>query len=152
MSCGNGIDGGSEGESGQTFHALTIEEYTIGYLEGTLTKTSVLERNILDFELQLTLKDNYPLGKNCLLNLEWDNTAFLPSYINVNNGFCLSTKTTDKTATCYVNENIEELGILSIYFQSTLVLKEVPASDADGFVQAYLPVTVNAFGDWDNTK
>lgn len=98
MACGNN---GDEGESGRTYNSIQIVPYCSGYLEGTLNKIEVVEKNVVDFTLSLLLADSYPVCENCWLDLQWS-SDFIPSWVDVNGKLCGKVTSTQTNLFCKV--------------------------------------------------
>lgn len=82
MCCGNS---GTEGETGETYFALMVEPMKIGYVDLSVEKREVKENAIEDLTFTFSLSDNYPIGKNCIVNIKWLNSIWIPSVIILNN-------------------------------------------------------------------
>jgi hypothetical protein len=65
-----------------------ITPFKKGYESGSWKETSVTERTIRDFSATFTLEDTHTLGENCYITFEWENSYFLPSWIEVDSVLC----------------------------------------------------------------
>lgn len=148
FACGNAWD---EGESGLTYNSIKLQEYCTGFPDGFLDRLKVVEKNVYDFKLNLNLGPNYPIGENCWVELQWTGD-FIPSWILINGVMCSKITATQTNTFCKIGSDIADDQNLIIEFKQTLVKKFVPDEDADKKIYAYLPVKVDVYGDWDNSK
>lgn len=116
MSCGNE---GDEGEAARTWNALLVAPYLTGYSSATWKETSVYELTIRDFQASFSLDDLYPLGVGVIVDIAWENSNFLPSWIEVDGVTCITPSTSTSSTSCTLAQKLTSS--LVIGFKDTLV-------------------------------
>jgi hypothetical protein len=147
MSCGNE---GDEGEAARTWNSLLVAPYLNGYTSATWKETSVYERTIRDFSASFSLDDLAPLGSGCKIDIAWENTNFLPSWIEVDGVTCTTPSTSTSSAACYLSQKISSN--LVIGFKDTLVQKTVSETAEGGEETAYFMSRAHSYGNWNTDK
>lgn len=96
-----------------------IIPYKLGYEAASWKEETVLEGAIRDFSATFTLDDAHTLGENCSIEIQWDNTNFLPTWIEVDSVFCKNPTTEEKLVTCNLTKEITSSLVIS--FRDTFV-------------------------------
>lgn len=104
----------------------------VGFENALIDKNEVDERNVLDFAFTFDLAGTYPIGEDCVVEIEWTN-LFAPSWILINDvqtecDNMLVNKNILK-ARCKMPEKINSEGVLDIHFKKTLVVKNYKAAE-----------------------
>lgn len=123
MACGNN---GDEGESGETYDSLLIEEVQAGFSQGSVDNNLVEQNTIEDFSFTFRLEDDYPIGPYCLITVEWKSANFQVDTLTMNGVNC--TVGSD-TATCLPGTTIRGGADLRFDFTNVYVISTVSSSD-----------------------